>query len=57
MRLWKRCVLRTLLVEMFAKVDKEGRKALGEIGERVRDVGMGCCVLRIEKGEDEDSFR
>ena len=56
-RLWKRSVLRTLLVEMFPKVDEEGWKVLGEIGERVRDVGMGCCVLRIEKGEDEDNFR
>lgn len=30
---------------------------MGEIGERVRDVGMGCCVLRVEKGEREDKFR
>lgn len=56
-RLWKRSTLRTLLVEMFPKVDGDGWKGLGEIGERVRDVGMGCCVLRIEKGEGEDSFR
>ncbi len=56
-RLWKRSTLRTLLVEMFPKVDGEGWKGLGEIGERVRDVGMGCCVLRIEKGEGEDGFR
>ena len=55
-RLWKRSTLRTLLVEMFPKVDGEGWKDLGEIGERVRDVGMGCCVLRIEKGEGEGSF-
>ena len=56
-RLWKRSTLRALLVEMFPKVDGEGWKGLGEIGERVRDVGMGCCVLRVEKGEGEDSFR
>lgn len=56
-RLWKRSTLRTLLVEMFPKVDGEGWRALGEMGERVRDVGMGCCVLRIEKGEGNDSFR
>ena len=56
-RLWKRSTLRTLLVEMFPKVDGNGWKGLGEIGERVRDIGMGCCVLRVEKGEGEDSFR
>lgn len=56
-RLWKRSTLRALLVEMFPKVDGEGWQGLGEIGERVRDVGMGCCVLRVEKGEGEDSFR
>lgn len=56
-RLWSRSTLRALLVEMFPKVDGKGWKGLGEIGERVRDVGMGCCVLRIEKGEGEDSFR
>lgn len=56
-RLWKRSTLRMLLVEMFPKVDGEGWKGLGEIGERVRDVGMGCCVLRIEKGEGKDSLR
>ena len=50
-RLSQRGTLRTLLVEMFPKVNGEGWKELGEIGERVRDVGMGCCVLRIEKGE------
>lgn len=54
--LWKRSTLRTLLLEMFSKVDGEGWKDLGEIGERVRDVGMGCCVLRIEKGEGEGGF-
>lgn len=56
-RLWRRGTLRTLLVEMFPKVDGEGWKELGEIGERVRDVGMGCCVLRIEKGDGDDGFR
>ena len=57
-RLWKKSTLRMLLVEMFPKVAEDGWIALGEIGQRVRDVGMGCCVLRVEKGEDgEGSFR
>lgn len=57
-RLWRRDTLRKLLVEMFPKVGgpegKEGWRSLGEIGERVRDLGMGCCVLRVEAGRRED---
>ena len=56
-RLYKRETLRKLLVEMFPKVDGDGWADLGEIGERVRDLEMGCCVLRIEKSEGEDGFR
>ena len=57
-RLWKKGTLRMLLVEMFPKVAEDGWMALGEIGPRVRDVGMGCCVLRVEKGAGgEDGFR
>ena len=55
--LWSRKTLRRLLKEMFPKVNGEGWKELGEIGERVRDIGMGCCVLRIEPSEGEDGFR
>ncbi|KFY66598.1 hypothetical protein V497_00825 [Pseudogymnoascus sp. VKM F-4516 (FW-969)] len=56
-RLYKRSTLRTLLVEMFPKVTDGCWKNLGEIGERVRDIGMGCCVLRIEPSDDEDGFK
>ena len=56
-RLTSRKTLRGLLVEMFPKVDGLGWTELEEIGERVRDIGMGCCVLRVEKGEGEDAFR
>lgn len=56
-RLWQRQTLRKLLVEMFPKVDGNGWQELGEIGERVRDMGMGCCVLRVEKSEGDDGFR
>ena len=56
-RLRSRETLRKLLVEMFPKVTGDGWMALGEIGERVRDMEMGCCVLRVEKGEGEDGFR
>ena len=56
-RLHSRKTLRSLLVEMFPKVDGEGWKELGEIGERVRDITMGCCILRVETSEGEDGFR
>ncbi|KAL1856619.1 tRNA (cytosine-5-)-methyltransferase ncl1 [Paecilomyces lecythidis] len=48
---------RKLLIEMFPKVDGDGWKQLGEIGERVRDISMGCCVLRVEPSEEENGFR
>lgn len=56
-RLRKRSTLKKLLVEMFPKVDGEGWRELGEIGERVRDIEYGCCVLRVEKGEGDEAFR
>ncbi|KAI9798238.1 MAG: hypothetical protein M1835_002724 [Candelina submexicana] len=56
-RLYSRATLHTLLLEMFPKVNGDGWKSLGEIGERVRDMSMGCCVLRIETSEGEDGFR
>ncbi|KAF9890345.1 hypothetical protein FE257_006011 [Aspergillus nanangensis] len=40
--------LHKLLIEMFPKVNDEGWKDLGEIGARVRDIQMGCSILRIE---------
>ncbi|KAL8953202.1 MAG: hypothetical protein Q9222_000937 [Ikaeria aurantiellina] len=55
-RLWKKSTLKTLLVEMFPKVGGDGWRELGEIGERVREIGFGCCVLRVEKGEGDDAF-
>lgn len=55
-RLYKRETLRKLLIEMFPKLSDEAWKDLDEIGERVRDIGMGCCVLRIEPSDDKDGF-
>ena len=62
-RLHSKITLRKLLVEMFPKVGKDadgtgpgGWRELGEIGERVRDIGMGCCVLRVDASEGEDGF-
>lgn len=61
-RLYKRTTLRKLLVEMFPKIgaedspEGEGWKALGEIGERVLKIGMGCCVLRVMANSDDGGF-
>ena len=55
-RLQKRETLRKLLIEMFPRVSGEGWKELSEIGERARDIGMGCCVLRVEPSDGEDGF-
>lgn len=56
-RLYKRETLRKLLIEMFPKLGDGGWKQFGEIGERARDIGMGCCVLRVETSDDPDGFK
>ncbi|KAI9814927.1 MAG: hypothetical protein M1826_002132 [Phylliscum demangeonii] len=56
-RLHKQATLRKVLVEMFPKVSGDGWPQLGEIGERVRDIGMGCCVLTVEPDHTSDGFR
>ena len=33
---------------MFPRVSGVAWKDLGDVGERTRDVGVGCCVLRVE---------
>lgn len=56
-KLWSKKTLRSLLVEMFPKVTGAGWQDLGEIGERVRDIGMGCCLLRVDPRGGEDGFQ
>lgn len=51
--LTNRETLRRLLVEMFPKVNDDGWKSLGEIGEQVKDIQMGCSILRIEPSDKE----
>ncbi|OAA68973.1 WD repeat containing protein 36 [Cordyceps fumosorosea ARSEF 2679] len=55
-RLRNKETLRRLLIEMFPKINEDAWRAFDEIGPRVRDVGMGCCVLRVEPevGVDPD---
>ncbi|KAL2159801.1 hypothetical protein VTH06DRAFT_1934 [Thermothelomyces fergusii] len=44
----KKSTLKKLLVEMFPKIAGDDWRRMDEIGERVRDLGLGCCVLRVE---------
>lgn len=46
-----------LLIEMFPRVTDNGWKSLGEIGERVRDIPMGCSILNVEPSDGEGGFR
>jgi multisite-specific tRNA:(cytosine-C5)-methyltransferase len=48
---------RRLLIEMFPRIADDGWKEFDEIGERVRDIGMGCCVLRIEPDGNDPDFQ
>lgn len=51
----KKETLKKLLIEMFPKIANGEWERLDEIGPRVRDLGLGCCVLRVEpEGDDED---
>jgi multisite-specific tRNA:(cytosine-C5)-methyltransferase len=56
-KLTKRETLRKLLIEMFPRFHGDDWKNLGEIGEQVRVIGMGCCVLRVEPTNAEDGLR
>jgi multisite-specific tRNA:(cytosine-C5)-methyltransferase len=47
-KLWRKETLRKLLIEMFPKFHGEEYKNLGEVGEQIRDMRMGCCVMIVE---------
>ena len=54
--LTKKETLRKLLKEMFPRFDASNWEELGEIGEQVREIGMGCCVLVVEPSSDPDGL-
>jgi multisite-specific tRNA:(cytosine-C5)-methyltransferase len=56
-RLYKRETLRKLLIEMFPRIGNGEWKRFDEIGQRAFDIGMGCCVLRVETSDTKDGFR
>ena len=48
---------RRLLIEMFPRIVDDGWRDFDEIGEAVRDIGMGCCVLRVEPDGSDPDFQ
>ncbi|KAJ2976093.1 hypothetical protein NUW58_g8176 [Xylaria curta] len=55
-RLTNKETLHMLLREMFPKFVNEDWKKLNEIGERTRDIGMGCCLLSVEPEGNDPEF-
>ncbi|KAL0636572.1 tRNA (cytosine-5-)-methyltransferase ncl1 [Maublancomyces gigas] len=54
----KRITVRGLLKELFPKVNAEGHEGdvIAEIEQRVRELSMGCCILKVGLGEGEEEF-
>ncbi|CAK7565361.1 MAG: tRNA (cytosine-5-)-methyltransferase ncl1 [Sporothrix epigloea] len=53
--LHKKATLKALLVEMFPKfVDGEGAQ-LGEVGERLPSMGMGCYVVKVAPRKEDEA--
>ncbi|KAI1133582.1 S-adenosyl-L-methionine-dependent methyltransferase [Nemania abortiva] len=55
-RLTNKETLHMLLKEMFPKFIDDGWKKLDEIGEQIRDIGMGCCLLSVEPDGTDPEF-
>jgi len=55
-KLTKRETLRRLLIEMFPRFHGDDWKNLGEVGEQIRDLKMGCCVLVVGPSAEEDGL-
>ncbi|KAI0111862.1 S-adenosyl-L-methionine-dependent methyltransferase [Daldinia grandis] len=54
-RLTNKETFHRLLKEMFPKFIDDDWKKLNEIGERAKEIGMGCCILIVEPdGSDPD---
>ena len=49
-----RTTLRQLIMEMFPKLPKEGDTGLGEVGDQLQKMDIGCCFVRVEKDESQD---
>ncbi|KAF1833668.1 S-adenosyl-L-methionine-dependent methyltransferase [Decorospora gaudefroyi] len=45
--------LHQLIIEMFPKLPKEGDTGLGEVGDQLQKMDVGCCFVRVEKDEEK----
>ncbi|KAF2449344.1 S-adenosyl-L-methionine-dependent methyltransferase [Karstenula rhodostoma CBS 690.94] len=45
-----------LLIEMFPKMPKDGSHDIGEVGDQLGGMDIGCCFVRIEQSEGDDGF-
>lgn len=45
--------LHRLIVEMFPKMNREGEHGMGEVGDQVQPMDIGCCFVRVEKDEEQ----
>ncbi|KAI8935363.1 hypothetical protein NX059_007946 [Plenodomus lindquistii] len=48
-----KATLHQLLCEMFPKLPKEGDTGLGEVGDQLQKMDIGCAFVRVEANEDE----
>ncbi|KAI0022738.1 S-adenosyl-L-methionine-dependent methyltransferase [Xylariomycetidae sp. FL0641] len=55
-RLTNKETFRKLLKEMFPKFVNDDWKKLNEIGERAKEIGMGCCLLSVEPDGSDPEF-
>ena len=55
-KLKRKETLKKLLVEMFPRFNEDDWASLGELGDQMRDMTMGCSVLVVEPSESEGGF-
>jgi multisite-specific tRNA:(cytosine-C5)-methyltransferase len=46
--------LHQLIVEMFPKLPREGEHGLGEVGDQLQGMDIGCCFVRVEQDEAQE---
>ncbi|KAJ4371331.1 tRNA (cytosine-5-)-methyltransferase ncl1 [Neocucurbitaria cava] len=49
----KKSTLHQLVLEMFPKLPKEGAHGLGEVGDQLQKMDVGCCFVRVEKDDEQ----
>lgn len=48
-----KATLHQLVMEMFPKLPKEGDTGLGEVGDQLQKMDIGCCFVRVEQDEEQ----